>query len=413
MPPEIPLFAEGDLRPTLEGVRAKMVAAIDACPSNTILNTADDTLAEHFANQHEVAPLALGNPDDASVEVVPTKVDARGLPDRAVWDHARPIPVDGTLVRLRIPFTGDPILFRLKGSSWAPDPPHALVQDTHVTFERTWGGTPSDSDVTRWVHEEQARLRRHAGFQQDDIAQHNEVLRKEALGRIRQRRAHLLAAQNLQANLPFKMHPRPDAPLTFAPDGVRKRPPIRPPRLPTVETPFRPEPSLTEEQFGDILRTLRAMGQSLERNPAPYANLGEEDLRSILLTALNAQFEGGATGETFSVLGKTDILVRQDDRVLFIGECKIWDGSKTLSEGITQALGYLAWRDSHATIVLFVRRKAFAAVAARIPEILASHPQFIRHLEALAEGEWRCRAKQTTDPTREVTLTVIAFHLPI
>src|SRR2546422_207261 len=54
----------------------------------------------------------------------------------------------------------------------------------------------------------------------------------------------------------------------------------------------------SDEQFEDILRTIRAMGRSMERTPGAYSSLGEEDLRSVFLTSLNAQFEGGATGET-------------------------------------------------------------------------------------------------------------------
>ena len=122
--------------------------------------------------------------------------------------------------------------------------------------------------------------------------------------------------------------------------------------------------------------------------------------------------EGGATGETFSVTGKTDIQVQADGRVLFIAECKIWDGPKTLENAISQALGYLAWRDSHVSIIIFVRRKDFAAVAGRTPAILASHPQHLRSLPEPGAGEWRSRMRQTTDPDREVTLSVLAFHLP-
>jgi hypothetical protein len=36
----------------------------------------------------------------------------------------------------------------------------------------------------------------------------------------------------------------------------------------------------------------------------------EEDLGTHFLVARNAQFEGGATGETFNFQGRTDILIR-------------------------------------------------------------------------------------------------------
>src|SRR2546422_484897 len=157
----------------------------------------------------------------------------------------------------------------------------------------------------------------------------------------------------------------------------------------------------SDEQFEDILRTIRAMGRSMERTPGAYSSLGEEDLRSVFLTSLNAQFEGGATGETFNVTGKTDILIRQGDRNLFTGECKIWDGPKTLTDAIDQVLGYLAWRDTRAAVVIFVGRKDFGAVVEKIPTTVTQHPQYRRELGQKGAAEWHYRFVQPGDPTKE------------
>jgi hypothetical protein len=46
---------------------------------------------------------------------------------------------------------------------------------------------------------------------------------------------------------------------------------------------------------------------------------------------LNGTFEGAATGETFVRSGKTDILLRQEDRHVFVGECKGYDGPQSVS----------------------------------------------------------------------------------
>ena len=107
---------------------------------------------------------------------------------------------------------------------------------------------------------------------------------------------------------------------------------------------------MSDAQFEDVLRMLRSMGRSMERTPSAFAQLDEEAFSSVFLATLNAQYEGRATGETFNVEGKTDILIRYEDRNLFIGECKIWDGPLTLSNAVDQALSYLSWRDSRAAI---------------------------------------------------------------
>jgi hypothetical protein len=62
----------------------------------------------------------------------------------------------------------------------------------------------------------------------------------------------------------------------------------------------------------------------------------EGDLRQVLLVALKPSYPGQVTAETFNFTGKTDILVRHDDRNIFIAECKIWSGAKGFAEAIDQ-----------------------------------------------------------------------------
>ncbi|MBC7894618.1 MAG: hypothetical protein H7066_04345, partial [Cytophagaceae bacterium] len=71
-------------------------------------------------------------------------------------------------------------------------------------------------------------------------------------------------------------------------------------------------------------------------------------IRDHFLVQLNGQYQGGATGETFNYEGKTDILIRDGDRNVFIAECKIWKGETELLKAVDQILAYLHWRDTKA-----------------------------------------------------------------
>jgi hypothetical protein len=93
---------------------------------------------------------------------------------------------------------------------------------------------------------------------------------------------------------------------------------------------------------------------------------------------LNGHFEGSATGETFNYDGKTDILIRERGRNVFIAECKFWDGPASLTRTIDQILGYSSWRDTKTAIVLFNRNKNLTEVLAKIPPTVANHPTFRR-----------------------------------
>lgn len=68
-------------------------------------------------------------------------------------------------------------------------------------------------------------------------------------------------------------------------------------------------------------------------------------------------------GEVENGNGKTDILVRHQNRNVFIAECKFWLGPKKFDKAIEQLLGYTTWRDTKAAIILFIRNKnAIAAI---------------------------------------------------
>src|ERR1022692_789043 len=95
--------------------------------------------------------------------------------------------------------------------------------------------------------------------------------------------------------LPIKR--RSGVPTTYAVPVQRKKPRIE---LPQVSGPFKPEPALSVADYEEILSIMRNMVRVMELSPRAFEGMGEEDLRWHFLVQLNAQFEGGATGETRS-----------------------------------------------------------------------------------------------------------------
>jgi hypothetical protein len=138
----------------------------------------------------------------------------------------------------------------------------------------------------------------------------------------------------------------------------------------------------------------------------------EENLRDQFLVPLNSHYEGQATGETFNSAGKTDILIRDGDRCVFIAECKIWRGQKSLSDAIDQLLGYATWRDTKTAILIFNRNKNLGEVLDKIPGILRSHSNSKRELPYQSETGFRYVLAHKDDPNREITLTVLVFDVP-
>lgn len=167
-----------------------------------------------------------------------------------------------------------------------------------------------------------------------------------------------------------------------------------------------------ERDYQAALRVLRSQRNALERSPSMVEKLGEEEIRDILLIGLNAQFEGAAGGELFNGEGKTDILIRDNDRNIFIGECKVWSGPKTMDQALDQLFRYLVWRDTKAAILLFIRNSDVTAVINKAIAKIEQHPNYKRSGHRQIEDEqFRFTMRASDDSEREIHLTLIPFAL--
>ena len=140
---------------------------------------------------------------------------------------------------------------------------------------------------------------------------------------------------------------------TFAVPAIRKK--IQLPKPIASTEPYSPEPTLDQSIYDGILKVINDTGKVFERLPSTYGDKGEEDLRDHLILQLTPHFElTSTTGETFNRSGKTDILIRYDNRNIFVAECKVWKGETNHLKTIDQLpLSYLTWRDSKTAIVYF------------------------------------------------------------
>jgi len=402
------LFSDYDLRRVLDAQEARMREEIDAYDRNRLLNTPPDDLAEYFALKFLIEPVTLLE-DQTIVTDDETKVDVSGDRNRAIFDRGRPFLIAGTKITVRVPFTGESDLFKVRPSAFSLNPPQGdLARNAlFLTFTTT---QPDDATLKSWHPQIMADIREHLRRIASDLEFFNSSLRDKARSYTNSRRERLLKGQNLATALGVPLQDRPDAPKTYAVDVIRPKTPPSPP--PASSAPFVPEPALDDTQYERILSVIRPMALTMERDPAAFGGLDEESLRSFFLATLNAHFQGAVTAETFNASGKTDILIRVDDRNVFIAECKFWHGAKALREALDQLLFYTAWRDTKTALLLFNRQRSLSAVLERVPEVIAVHPCLKADLGRRSETEFRYRFHHQGDPNRELILTVLVFDVP-
>lgn len=403
------LFVDGHLDASFDAVRQRLGEEIERYDQNRLLNTSPDDLANYFVSKCEVQAIELKK-DSIYVTEAESKIDVSRDPDRAWTCPTQPFYLNGTNVTFHVPFEGDADLFRMQPSSFTFNPPLGTIADNELLITFSILDEP-DSEKIRANFDNQFRqVEQYVRCVASDIAVFNNSLKGIVRQAIDARRSRLLASKSLVASLGFPMKQRDGAPQTYVAPSVRRKAVPTPPMAPTAA--YVPEPALGMGEYEHILSIMQNMVLVMERTPSAFVHMLEPDIRTHFLVQLNGQYEGQGTAETFNYEGKTDILIREKGKNIFIAECKFWDGPKSLTDAIDQLLGYACWRDTKVAVLVFNRRLVFGDVLAQIPDILKQHPNYKRDFVKRDETQFRCIFKHRDDPNRELVLTVAAFDVP-
>ncbi|MFF7117495.1 hypothetical protein ACFY91_35020 [Streptomyces albogriseolus] len=395
------LFQRGDLARSLEHELNKITDAVAGWNEDALLSSPETDICEALEQKFLVEPLVL---DRDGITASPVK---EGFAN--VRQFGEEVRLRQTVVSISVPFTGNPELFDLRPSSFTFNPPVARVERNELKIE--WMG-PLNHDpqqIRSNLDRQLDEIQRWIDWGTAQVKAYNQSAKQKIIDEVQARKARLLANRNTQEALGFPMRERPDA-ATYSVPIKRKK--IVPTKTTVPAKPFRPEPALAEAHYEAALEVLRNQRNALERAPGTSAKMGEEEIRNLLLIGLNSHFEGQAAGEVFNNTGKTDILIRVDDRHIFIGECKIWRGPKTISDTLDQLLGYLTWRDTKAALLLFIRSGAPSDVMPKAIAKFREHPNYKRDGQHSTEERHDFVFHANGDTSREIKIAFLPFHLP-
>ncbi|WIV60737.1 hypothetical protein [Amycolatopsis nalaikhensis] len=265
--------------------------------------------------------------------------------------------------------------------------------------------TPAAEQIKAGLRAELGKVEQYLEFARGDIRAHQEEIEATVPGLVADRRAQLLSDRQLNASIGFPVKHRGDADTYKIPIRRTRLAVHAAPKTP--ERRFTPEPALADDDYEAALAVLCNARNAFERTPSMTATLYEEQIRDLLLLLLNAQFEGAAAGEVFNRAGKTDILIRVDDRNVFIGECKFYDGPEVVASALDQLLGYLAWRDTKAALLLFIRDSDVTTVTAKAVQKIKEHPNHKRAGAIQTEDRIDFVLHANGDGAREIRLALL------
>ena len=403
-------FRDGDTFATFRNITGKTVAEIESLENNYVLNASPVELEQYYVSQVMLTPLALDAGNHYIESQGGTQIDVSHDFRRGAFGGER-ILVSGTVLHIAIPFTGDPDLWRIRPSSYSVSGyPELEIRKDVVVFGCRF---PDDAPEPERLKAEIERTIRSLSDAVSNLATDIENHNRDAPGAVRaaleRKRAKATAAVDAVADLGIPIKRR-SVPETFVVPTKRRESPVSRPSVPKRK--FVPEPILDQRQFEHILGVLKSMALVIERSPASFASLDEEAIRTHFLLQLNGHYEGSATGETFNASGKTDILIRVDNKNVFIAECKFWRGVKSFSKAVDQLLGYLSWRDSKCALLILNQTKDSSAVRQKMHELMTGRAEHRKTTSYDPSDDARYVLVKPGDPGREIQIQTMLFDIP-
>lgn len=272
-----------------------------------------------------------------------------------------------------------------------------------------YGFTHDEDRIAREVEQALVRIRETIRFKNESIKKENAGLLHTIFQTISERKQKITD----NASKLFELTKKISIPLKKK--EVIGAQPIHLAQKPVVQR-LKPKPNLPEEyvldegRVQDIIQFLDGQARNFEQSPKAIKDLGEEDLRDLLLANLNSVFQGDATGETFSKKGKTDIYLKISKGNILISECKIWGGQALYGNTIDQLRGYLTWRHNYGIMITFVRIKNFTKVLNESEEAIKAHESYMGGFKKLGDSHFVSNHR-VDDEEKEVRIHHLFYHL--
>lgn len=403
------LFAEIDFNQYFHDLQNVVESEINSERETYILNVNE---TEYIAHVHQKLSIetAIIQKDKAFAEDYESIVSGSEMPMNYFVRPEKGYPV--TFISYRIPFVGNSDFFKMMPSSqrilWTED---VYIKDSCLCYDFAWFEKNNPDFVKRQIDEFSRRFEQQYSFIFNDIIRYNSQLEASTKATFAKRKSAFLQKNDALASIGIPLRRRTDTPNTFSvPSPMPRKITINKPIV--TEKSFKPEPTMSDADYKEILQIINDTGKQFERLPSTYSDMQEEHLRDHFLLVLQPRFKGTVTGETFNKSGKTDILLRYESSNLFVAECKFWTGPKGYHATIDQLLGYLTWRDSKVAVIIFVDNKAFTPVIDTVKAETPRHQNYLGHVKDHTQSWFEYRLHINGDRNREVKVSILLFHLP-
>jgi hypothetical protein len=400
------LFTDTDIQVLIDATRQELIHEIARLTDTAILSQPNEQWLTYLLDKYTINVPTL-DPEKADTTYVDANVPQYQVPNPNFDDQPG---VPGRIYTLHVPYSGREELFYYKPRSYPMNAPMAGTSNSEITIH-AGGAWHTPATIEAHFDDTIERIETNLKNLRNDVAPFNHDLGALIRPRIEARRQSAEATKATTAALKYPLRKREDAPQTYK---LPERPKPLAAKVTAKATTAKAEQEYTldEADYQEILRICASMSLVMERSPTVFEYAEEEHIRVHYLVQLNGQYQGAATGETFNHTGKTDILIRYQDKNIFVAECKFWDGHAELIKTTSQLLGYTTWRDTKTALIIFSRRMNFSNVISEAQRAMREHPQYKDGPAKEGESRFRYIFKHPNDDHREIIITLMLFDMP-
>ena len=389
----------------------KLKVEIDATPDDRVIGMNPDEWVDYLVNKWGMVPIVLDESRQEGMSEVQSERVQRGY---NIYDDSGPGTVRrSTDVRVEVPVVATDTLDTIWHLKLAPNT-YSLSSYPEFEYDKhqscfTLTVQPTADAVKHAISKIKAGVRGYnESIESENRGFQPQVVQAVTTKRNRVQEKHK-GLDNLATAVGIPLRKIAD-PAMVVPTVPRVRTKIAP-LLPAASKPPT-RPVLEPDKFHAILELLDNGCRQFERTPQSFQQLTEEGLRDVLLSNLNAVFEGAAGGETFQGVGKVDIHLRISQGEVFVAELKFWDGPESLRFVIGQLRGRLTWRESYGVALVLSRNAGFDDVLKAVRDTIGATEGFVPiSLQTRRANHFVARFAIPSDVARQANIHVLVFNL--
>lgn len=397
------MFSKYDLGSISSYMDKQVSDAIAKFTDDYILNINEEEFIQYLIDEYTLY-MPVIHFDNVRIELRKVLVDPEFLPK--YWGVQEPII--RTMVRYIIPISGDYNLLYFHPTTLVFSGSDNFHVGTSEIYTDILSLNDDASQVKRDFESAKENCIKKLDYLKNDVHSYNTSLPDKARSYFIFRKEKIKKENAFIVNLGVPTSSQVKKLKTYAVPTVSHR--FIPPRVQGIKEVEGITPVMDMAKYEQILESMQIVGQMYEKHPKVTRGMDEETLRDLFLTQLQTSFKSdSATAEAFNKNGKTDIMIKHGEGVLFVAECKFWKGKQVLHDAISQLLSYLTWRDTKTALLIFVRNTAMSTAINGVKENITSHENYKSTSTPKGETWFNYIFTMPNDSSREVFLAVQIF----